>query len=408
MTINPTADTLSFTYQCAGGRYGNNKCPAGQEYVIPAQFSFSLLLDSYEYATIPVARTGQVAPAGDLWRNNEVNQDGSTRPANLFTTTDVKLFGSRSLQLDRLADIANPDPASNRAFQTMLYNNFGGASNDWQYVRERMPNWELGRINRARSWFKAPPEMSNRNTDGSEKDTGQSDSLHFATFLRSAATPTTSNESDNAHFYHYYNIKYEGNMWHQILVDSHPNHQRGTSGDFEEGIIDDTFAAVEPGQNYFDAMVYFYFDHKNTDTTYPASFNLDGIEFYEDPNNEDITNIYNLFAVYNDISGEIVVGWNREKDAPSTTFDLKQADSSFFAAGGFDSIGTAMPNGTAINNGRGLNPDGYNRVDYREVVDVSGKDFIYVAIKANVEATRFREIRIPVTANGYPAIGGAS
>lgn len=368
------------------------------------QFMHSHTLDSFEYEAIPVARTGQVGTGGDLWRNNQVNQNNTTRPANLFTTTDVNLFGSRSLQLDRLADIANPDPASNRAFQVMLYNNFGDASNDWKYIKDRMPGWETGRIDRVRFWFKAPPEMSNHNTDGSVKDAGQSDSLHFATFLRSAATVTTSNESDNAHFYHYYNIKYEGNLWHQVLVDTHPNHQRGANGALEEGIITDSFAAVETGETYFDAMTYFYFDHKNTNSTYPATFYFDGVEFYEEPNDEDITNIYGLFGVYNDISGEIVLGWNRDKDAPNMTFDVKQADSSFFDAGGFASIGTAMPNGTAINNGRSLIPDGYNRVDYRGTIDVSGKNFIYLAIKASVEATRFREIRIPVTVNGYPSI----
>ena len=355
----------------------------------------SYVIDSFEYEDIPVSRPSQTPPGGDLWRNNQTDTDGVDRPATLATTLEEVLYGTRSMRLERLFG------QSPQAFQLFLYNNFGGATNDWQNVSDRAVGWQFNVVNRMRTWFKAPPQMT-------QSSNVANSNFHVGTYLRDSNEPKTEQETGNGHWYHYYNIGYEGEMWHQILVDSHPSHHRGASGNVEHPNITEPYPSVDPGRTYFDMMTYFYYHHKNVDSAMnPAVYYFDEVEFFVDTNDEDIEQIYAVQGIFNTITGEVVVGWKRNKVTSTKSFDVRIADSSFHAAGGFLTHGSPAPNGTGMLPNSTFSPNGYNGMEYREVIAPAGRDFIYVAIKHEDSPTRFREIRIPFTPAGYPIIGGA-
>jgi len=203
----------------------------------------------------------------------------------------------------------------------------------------------------------------------------------------------------------YYNLGHEGENWQQVIVDAHPNHQRSASGNLEHAMIKEPFPSTDPGKTYFDTMTYFYFHHKHSPTTFPAVFYFDGVEFYHDPNDEDVEQIYSLHGVYNTETAETVVGWKRNKNTSTKSFDVRYAETSFHTADTFINHGSPAPGGTGILPYSSTAPNGYNGIEYRGLIDVTGKDFIYVAIKHEDSVSRFREIKIPVTSYGYPKIG---
>ena len=153
----------------------------------------------------------------------------------------------------------------------------------------------------------------------------------------------------------------------------------------------------------------FYLDYLDEDAPVPANFYIDGVELYEDPHDEDIEHIYSLSGVYNPDEDEIVVAWQRDKNLSNKTTSVKYAFSSFHQNGGFAAHGENVPecqdlmpfNPAAI-------PNGYNTQQCRATIpNPNNNDFVYIALKHEDEATRFREISIPLNENGYPVLGGA-
>lgn len=364
-----------------------------------SQFSNSLLLDSFEYGSIPVVRPYLDADDDTryLWRNNDTDSGGATRPGELSISSDQAIFGDKSLKISRFAGGESDD-----SFQLLYYNNrTETASNNWHYLRELNDKWSEGKINRMRFWIKVPVEM--RYAEGSANHAQTN--FHIGTYTRDSETSRLKNESGNGHWYHYYNIGYEGDMWRQVIVDAHPNHQRSGSGSTEYPVIGELHPDTDPGKNYFDLMTYFYLHHKWSDTTWPADWYVDGFEFYEDPNNEDIEQIYSLSGVYNNQTSEVVVGWKRNKSTSSKTFDVRYAFSSFHENGGF-THGTTAPEGSDIAPYSNFEPNGYNGMEYRSSsIPLEDNNAIYIAIKHEDSPSRFREIRIPLTQSAYPTIG---
>jgi len=385
-------DTRMPNTQCANGLWGLDGCLPGYEYVPPAQFDYSLIIDDFENGN-PLVRPDATPPL-NLWQWDTLDYQSNTRPGSGDITNELSLFGDYSYK-----GISESGGESASSFQLVYYNNRNeGAVNHWRYLRDVISNWQTDTINRIRFWVKFPAGVSQSSPVAAAN-------IQFGTYLRDAAEPVTNNESDNLHFYHYYNLKREGSMWHQVIVDSHPNHQRGNSGSLELDTIYYPLTDTDPGMNYFDMLTWFYVKEMvsggMSGTTY-----FDGFEAYTDPNDEDIEQIYSLHGIYNDETGEIVVGWKRNKNTSTKSFDVKYAYSSFHENGGFNQHGTPAPNGTGILPYIDLEPNGYNGIEYRGVIDVTGRDYVYIAIKHQDSPTRFREIRIPVTTNGYPVIGG--
>ena len=360
-------------------------------------FKNSLILEDFEHESMPIARPLLPPPTGDLWEEVGASSDGTPRPTEATLIATDQLYGAKSLQVRRLATADTPE-----LFQLRYINNLTGesATNNWHWLREVVTGWQENKINRLRFWVKFPAGMS-LNISGNNN-------FHFGTYLRSNDTARTENESGGQHYYHYFNIKREGSLWHQVIIDNHPNHKRGNNGNTELAAINEPMPSTDPARNYFDTMTYFYLQPNNvTEPAMPADFLFDSFEMYEDPYDEDVEQIYGLSGIYNDETDEIVLRWNRDKTTSALTFDVRFAFSSFHKNGGF-THGSAAPNGTGLQSVQwDFEPTGYNGVEYRESgFNFAGQDHVFIAIKHQNSPTRFREIQIPLNASGYPTVGG--
>lgn len=344
-----------------------------------------------------------------MWEESDTDNSGDPRPQTLSVDQVNQLFGSECLQTVTTDGGSGPG-----AMFTRFLSNKGDASNDIKYLREILADAEFGtpqvwsafnHYNRLRFWYQPPPQILQSDPIGSTN-------FHVGTYLRALDGNTNSQETDNWHFYHYYNIPYLGGNWAQVLVDSHPSHQRGGRGANEQ--YNKTPANLDPansaGRNYFDLLTQFYVTERNGHSSYPATCRIDGFEVYHDPNlDEDLDHIYSVWAGLHAGTDEIKLGWKRDKTQDDKTFDVKYAFSSFWDNGGFAAHGNDAPGG------QNLDPPnfaGYNGLEYSAVtggsgaaIDVSGQDAVYLAVRHQDESTRFREIRVPLTAAGVPGIG---
>jgi len=116
--------------------------------------------------------------------------------------------------------------------------------------------------------------------------------LQIGTYVRSS---TGDPYSQGSHYYHHYNLKHTG-AWHQIILDTHPNHLVGGSGGTEWG--NRPYPTGEEGYNYFDALTRFYFDWVGLAPSYPSVFYFDGFELYQEINVENEDQIYSVHGVY--------------------------------------------------------------------------------------------------------------
>lgn len=220
--------------------------------------------------------------------------------------------------------------------------------------------------------------------------------FHFGTYVRNTGQPRKSSESDNGHFYHYYNLPSLDGVWHQVIVDTHPSHQRGFSGSIEHGDKEYPFGS---GEKYFDLMTRFYVQVKSKPTTYPTAYYIDGLEFYNDPNPENIDQIYSLHGSYSPVIDSILVGWLRNKNEDSVKHEVRYSYTDIHDVG-WDAAITA-PDGIVSPPGMG----GYNGMEYStNKINTSGKSVVYIAIKPQ-NSNLFRQIAIPVSGGpGDPLI----
>lgn len=348
----------------------------------PVHVNDRVMIDSFEYATIPNSYNDGVNDF-PLWRFLTPEGTGTTS-----TTAGETLFGARSLQIT-----ANGEGADNREMHTMFNNNFGVGVNDWRYIRETAIYSELLKYNRIRFWMYIPSVITNDNTGWNN--------LHFGTFLRNTSAPRTDNESDNAHYYHYFDAGHSGG-WQQFIIDPHVHHQRSVNQ--EHGVLGD--GHLEAGYNYFDLMTWFYWESQFSITS-PATWYVDAVEIYEEIYDEDLDNIYAMNAYKSElVANEIVVRWSRNRNEHSTTYDIKYAFTSFYNNGGW-THGTAAPGGTGVQSiATGALNDAYTACVWStDQIDLTGQDVIYIALKHQTEATRFRQIAIPLTAAGFALVG---
>src|SRR5579872_5796747 len=145
--------------------------------------------------------------------------------------------------------------SSGTDFQLQLYTyteNLSGWTNAWQYARQFVnnplmqpsggtPAWPLNQMNRLRFWIKLPPGYTGAFPDHN---------FEFGTYIRDLVTADSLAESSNQHYYHFLDLRSTGE-WEQVIIDTHPDHQRGTSGGIE---VADSPQTPVPGYNYFDML----------------------------------------------------------------------------------------------------------------------------------------------------------
>lgn len=250
--------------------------------------------------------------------------------------------------------------------------------------------WAFNTYNRLRFWIKTPSTW--------KAATGGSENIQVGTYVRSShgdsggAGAEESGEGGN-HFYHFFNVPHT-DSWYQVIVDTHPSHQRGGPGAMEW--TDHAHFSGEPSWTYFDALSRWYIDttvsSANSGLSFPNDFYIDDIEFFsEDDSTSDVDHIYSINGGFDVTSGTVYVGWSHPKNDGSTKAQVVYAFSDLHALGFAN--GTVFP-GTS----GGLTPQGdvyACELLSTNAIDVSGHKTIYIGIQQAGD-TGFRQIAIPL------------
>jgi hypothetical protein len=257
--------------------------------------------------------------------------------------------------------------------------------------------YKLNTYNRLKFWILVPP--------GIDFVTDGDNTFQFGTFVRCSGCDITSQESGGNHYYHNLNLGYTG-AWHQVIIDTHPSHQRGAEGFIEWGNqpYPTCSTAATPGGmllgggssadcgtfNAFDANTQFYIDSGYTNIPSGSNFYIDSFELYQEMNDENVDQIYSLNGVYVPGSNTIRLGWNRRKDEdPSIAYEVRYSSTDVFKSG-WDAA-TPAPSGTVTSAG-----GAYNTMFYvTDQINVTGLSQIYMAIKPT-NSNKFRQIVIPI------------
>ncbi len=354
--------------------------------------SSSWELDTFE-SPIRVVQPLETAPRTRyLWG---LNSDNGVPGASLTdVVTSTRHDGAQSLH-NRFDQVLG----GGRNWQFMFYpytiDSLGLSPNGWQWMRNLVTDpstWPIGQVNRLRLWMKIPPTTPTR-------PTGQFN-FEVGTFLREVSAPYTDPESNNWHFYHLMNL-YGTGEWEQLILDTHPSHQRAANGNADRG--DHRYpSTATPNYTYFDLMTWFYLDFPYvTWPSNPNDFYVDSVTPYIESAIENVDQVYALHAGYVPSSNLIRVGWNRYKDDSVTKHEVRYAFTDIHASGW--NSATAAPNGVITP------PDGggYNGMEWStNAINLSGRTMVYIAIKPQNSAL-FRQIAIPVVSNPGPGSGPA-
>lgn len=345
----------------------------------------TLLLDNFEYDKKPLVQPNEPDPnMRELWHEglgSDAYDSGMWSGSDGITTND-RHDGSRSFFITTTQGNAYfmfyPHDGTNwHNMREYRKENITNGVVKWSGTR---PDWVYDRFNRMRFWVKVPKGITAQG-DGNFN-------LQVGMYMRRKNGDGANAEDGGGHWYHLYNIPYTGE-WHQVIIDTHPNHQRGGNGATEWG--DRTYVTGESGYNYFDALTWFYVDFQGKLAQTPGTFYFDGFElFREDNANLNIGQIYSIDSVYIPSSNTVRVGWSRDKGMPgdATKQEVRYAYSDIYALG-WDKA-TVAPNGT-------VSPNGYQGMTYTtNQINVSGRTNLYIAIKPQ-NASKFRQVIVPIS-----------
>jgi hypothetical protein len=285
---------------------------------------------------------------------------------------------------------------TNWQFQLYTYTEFlPGWTNGWKYMRTfvnnpsmvptgGVPAWPLNKVNRLRFWIKLPPGYSlafpNHN-------------IEFGTYIRGLSTGENVAESNNQHYYHFFDLRSTGH-WEQCIVDTHPDHQRGTSGGIEVPDNPDQVNDPFPGYNYYDMMTRFYIDIPYSAVR--GDILVDDFELYQETNPENTAQVRSLHAVYLPETNGIEVGWTRPANQAGIAHEVRYAFTSVHALGWANA--TVPSNTVVADQGNG----GYNGMRWTgTAINLAGHDKIYIAIKPQ-NSSLFREITVPLSGSSTP------
>ena len=345
-------------------------CAADCSSCSPLDDFLTVLLDDFEAAEIrPNGYNSSEESDNLLW-----NQDASSNPdgggeGSEETSTEEAYNGQRSLKITIHSQEFYP--------QFLPYTADNGILNMHDFIQPTSA-WQTDTFNRMRFWIKIPP--------GFQAKEGGRHNFNIGTFLRKSNGSSHNQEDGGGHWYHWYNFDYTGE-WHQVIMDTHPHHVRGASGNTEHG--DQEYVTNEPDWNYFDGLTRFYLNLNQRPPSYPAVLYFDKFELYYDPNPENVQQVYSLHGVYIPASNMLKVGWSRDKNENDVDHEVRYAFSDIHKSGW--ATATPAPGGVITPPGWA----GYNGMLYQtDQIDVMGYDKIYIAIKPTNSQT-FRQIVIP-------------
>jgi PKD repeat protein len=257
--------------------------------------------------------------------------------------------------------------------------------------------WQDNTYNRMSFWVYVPTTDTAFTTDGSQ-------GWEFGTYVKQITNPDlTSDEVGGEHYYHLLNLPNLG-TWVQVVINTHPDHRRGDPGSTDPGVVTypttSTYGGDDPANtyNYFDTLTRFYLQQPYTaPSAYPADYLIDGIQFYQDPYQENDAQVYNLTGTYRASDNQLAVTWNRDKAEDTVNQEVRYAFSDIHQLGWANA--TAAPNGTITPPGGGA----YNNMVYDTTgINMAGHSVVYIAIKPQ-NSDLFTEIAVPLD----PTNGGA-
>lgn len=372
-----------------------------------------------------------------FWHQDPTDTSGDERPGEATITTNKPLFGTKSAEITvtngtARGGVGNGSQTGDAgALMFRMYNNLYTGVNDYRTLDEINPGtgYQQNTYNRMRIWVWLPPETVAATTTSSEAASAfyapneglpdGSANFHIGTYHRRPEEDKDV-ETDNFKFYQYYNLLYMNN-WVAIEVDTYPDHIRSGPdqdlGDYHYPMlrVDEYTGSLAETENYFDTMTWFYINDKFGVNNYPATWWVDGIELYTvDYANEDVQNVKSVAAARSNIPASpnrIWVQWHRNEDLgkTDTLYDLKYSYTSFYDAGSFENHGVIAPNQINDISSQGVfgyNSGGHNCIHYQtDLIPLTGKTVLYVAIRMQGETDKFRQVRIPLTSAGLPEIG---
>src|SRR3989304_6883974 len=320
-----------------------------------------MTLQNYDVSSVPVNQAGDTYPgfyggagSGTISLNSSDAVSGKSLQARLSS-------GYAQIQF-------NPYSDSTRGFAREYSVNPSG--------------WLFNTYDRMRFWIKVPQNQL------SDKSPGQAN-YQIGTYVKRVSNPDPySDETGGNHYNNHINITYTG-QWTQVILNMHPNHQRGGEGGTEWGNM--PHPTGESQYNYFDALTRFYIDNLSNPGSYPATYLIDNIELYKEPAQENDDQVYSIHGTYVPSSNRIYVGWMRNKDENSVSHEVCYAFSDIHQTGW--NAATPAPNGVIVPPGW----QGYNGMVYDTTsLPLSGQSRVYIAIKPQ-NSTLFSQIIIPLS-----------
>jgi len=248
--------------------------------------------------------------------------------------------------------------------------------------------WRFNTYNRMSFWVQVP-------TNGVPMADGGRFNGEFGTYVKRVTDPDPrSDEAGGNHYYHMLNLPNLG-LWTKVVLNMHPDHQRGDSGGLDRGVM--TYPTAGPGgdppgrYNYFDTLTRFYLtDNAKVARPYPATYRLDEITCYREEADEADARAYTLAATHDPRSNRLIVTWNRAKHDNTTTHEVRYAFSDIHKLGW--SAAKPAPGGTLKPQGW----QGYNGMVYdTKAIPLEGREVVYVAIKPR-GSDRFSQIALPL------------
>lgn len=234
-------------------------------------------------------------------------------------------------------------------------------------------------------------------TDGTEN-------MNVGTYVKQITNADpTSDEAGGNHYYHYLNVAPTG-TWTHVILNMHPSHMRGGSGNTDWGVLNHPTAlgftnadgtangGDDPANtyNYFDTLTRWYIQQDWATSPSPVTIQLKDVKFYNEPNQEDDAQIYNIAATYVASSNRVVVTWDRNKNEDTVNHDVRYSFQDIHQIGW--NAATPAPGGIITPPGSG----GYNGMVYdTTTLPLAGQTVVYIAIKPE-NSNLFTEVAVPL------------
>ena len=274
--------------------------------------SQSIILQNYDQSSVPENKGGDTYPSSYVGISN----------IGIDTTDRAPQTSGNSLKFDFGGQLQfNPYTGSPREY-TRNYANCG-----YPVVCGSSP-WQTNTYTKLQYWVKVP-------TNSPSVDYGAGSNYNVGIYAKSYTNgdPNSDEQPGGGHFY--YSLWLEGTgTWWQVILNMHPDHERGDPGNQNFGyhpyITAEREADPANTYNLWDTLTRWYFE-----VNYPTgapTYNLDNILFTTATVPEDEVHISALAGTYVPGTNRVIVNWARVQ-GQDQNWDVRYAFSDIHALG---------------------------------------------------------------------------